>query len=143
MNDFIICRKLVLYHSSKSVTSLNNIKFARMSCTHTSFLNLIFFLYVFFASGHRYNTCVISIASGIAAASFLLMAFARADLVGFRKIYFIFMSSKTSQLEIPVGLMKSQNIPNAFEHALMNKATSQVVNAQESIKQSTHFVTDS
>ena len=133
MNDFIICRKLVLYHSSKSVTSLNNIKFARMSCTHTSFLNLIFFLYVFFASGHRYNTCVISIASGIA----------RADLVGFRKIYFIFMSSKTSQLETPVGLMKSQNIPNAFEHALMNKATSQVVNAQESIKQSTHFVTDS
>ena len=103
MNDFIICRKLVLYHSSKSVTSLNNIKFARMSCTHTSFLNLIFFLYVFFASGHRYNTCVISIASGIAAATFLLMAFARADLVGFRKIYFIFMSSKTSQLETPVG----------------------------------------
>ena len=133
MNDFIICRKLVLYHSSKSVTSLNNIKFARMSCIHTSFLNLIFFLYVFFASGHRYNTCVISIASGIA----------RADLVGFRKIYFIFMSSKTSQLETPVGLMKSQNIPNAFEHALMNKATSQAVNAQESIKQSTHFVTDS
>ena len=114
-----------------------------MSCTHTSFLNLIFFLYVFLAGGHRYNTCVISIASGIAAATFLLMAFARADLVGFRKIYFIFISSKTSQLETPVGLMKSQNIHNAFEHALMKKATSQAVNAQESIKQSAYFVTDS
>ena len=114
-----------------------------MSCIPTSFLNLIFFLYVFFASGHRYNTCVISFASSIAAATLLLMAFARADLVGFRKIYFIFISSKTSQLETPLELMKSQNIPNAFQNALMNKATSQAVNAQESVKHSAHFVTDS
>ena len=71
------------------------------------------------------------------------MAFARANLVRFLKIYFIFISSKTSKLETPVGLVKSQNVPNTFEYALMNKTTSQAEHAQESIKQSPHFFTDS